>query len=382
MGEENTESDIARASEVGNNLLETPVESVNDTEQESIIKKGNDENVGVEETIEVKICSQFEDSEGKENSSKRLSVEENEQTAVVPRYDAESVIVTKDTEEPKEGKIKEFVELDGEKNDTFEQDIEPKEREITEVDELEGGKNEATEQDNEPQDVASLDFTGQNGEIRLTLGENNEVTESDASERISKAAAADETPKKEILSVINLETKAADEDDQMNAARDVNEGQIEDTDKVKQDQKSQGDIDKEKMEVDLEPKAVKSDNESIRVEINLEGKGFDVEKGSEPDKVEGKLEGSSNEEDIQDDAKGSKKLKRNENYVDKAKGGKKDEESQKTPVFSVSTRPVRERKSVERLVASVEKEVIREIFVEKVYHCLDFKVQLIITLLC
>lgn len=168
---------------------------MNDKGQEYLTTKENDENVGTKETIEENICNQTRDSEGKENSTKNLLVEGNEQTVVVPSDDAEPA-VNKDAVELKEGETKGVVELEGDKNFSVEQDTEHKEGETKEVVEMESETNDGVEQDSEPKEVAALKIAGQDNENRLTLGEDTEFKESDAAESASKAAAEDETLKK------------------------------------------------------------------------------------------------------------------------------------------------------------------------------------------
>ena len=51
----------------------------------------------------------------------------------------------------------------------------------------------------------------------------------------------------------------------------------------------------------------------------------------------------------------------------KSSAKKVEEKEQKTPVASAIERPVRERKSVERLVASFEKDFVKEFCIEKVF---------------
>ncbi|KAL9662248.1 hypothetical protein QQ045_027080 [Rhodiola kirilowii] len=341
MEEKNIASDIASASDNESKLLEKSVESMNCKEEESPTEKKNDVNNGVEEIVEGKICDDQieEESKDKEDNRKSQLVEEIPESDAVPQEVVEQDRVNEDTVEPfiepKEGEKKEDVAQKGDNKETLEQDIESKE-------------------------VVPQEVDRQDDESKYTLEEVKDSKELAASENLVRAAVEDETQKKEVQGGITKDTEAVAEDGQTH--RDVKEEDLIGNNEVA---KVVDAVDKEKNEVEREHKGDTSETEIIGVEGNSEEKSVAVMNGIETEPTDGKLNGSSNEEDKEIEDKASKKRKRGRNAVDKTKGEKKDEQGEKTPVSSVSSRPVRERKSVERLVASIEKDVIREIFVEK-----------------
>ncbi|CAM8888416.1 unnamed protein product [Rhodiola kirilowii] len=341
MEEKNIASDIASASDNESKLLEKSVESMNCKEEVSLTEKKNDVNNGVEEIVEGKTCDDQveEESKDKEDNRKSQLVEKIPESDTVPQ---------------------EVVEQDRVNEDTVEPFIEPKEGEKKEDVAQKGDNKETLEQDFESKKVVPQEVDRQDDESKYTLEEVKDSKELAASENLVRAAVEDETQKKEVQGGITKDTEAVAEDGQTH--RDVKEEDLIGNNEVA---KVVDAVDKEKNEVEREHKSDTSETEIIGVEGNSEEKSVAVMNGIETEPTEGKLNGSSNEEDKEIEDKASKKRKRGRNAVNKTKDEKKDEQGEKTPVSSVSSRPVRERKSVERLVASIEKDVIREIFVKK-----------------
>lgn len=120
------------------------------------------------------------------------------------------------------------------------------------------------------------------------------------------------------------------------------------------------------------------------VSENTKDEGKDKSKEVNVDKVDAKeKEINDSKEETESEAmevddlkekedKGSKKHARKKGGVEKGNNNNKNKASEekkedpKTPVARAIDRPVRERKSVERLVAVIEKDTAREFHIEKV----------------
>ncbi|KAG8502844.1 hypothetical protein CXB51_000687 [Gossypium anomalum] len=123
---------------------------------------------------------------------------------------------------------------------------------------------------------------------------------------------------------------------------------------MEEDKKDNENVETEKMDEDQ--KAMEEE-ESHSKENDKE-----VEKEENKDEVEDKVEELKEEEKTQEskEGKGSKKRGKVQNSGEKVEGKKETE--QRTPLRD---RPVREHKSVERLVASIDKDASREFQIKK-----------------
>ncbi|KAK3013182.1 hypothetical protein RJ639_007901 [Escallonia herrerae] len=121
--------------------------------------------------------------------------------------------------------------------------------------------------------------------------------------------------------------------------------------KEEEDEKTEEQLKSEAVEEDLKPKQ-------------------DEENGDETEKIAELKEENEKPQDVKK-KKGSRKKRgkpegAGEKVADKKKPVKEKEQKElKTPVASVIERPVRERKSVERLVAVIDKDSVREFYIEK-----------------
>lgn len=142
-----------------------------------------------------------------------------------------------------------------------------------------------------------------------------------------------------------------------------------------------------KMDEDTEPNEDKESKEETEKEESEEQKTEAMEEDASPsekeatelkdgakDEVEGEADVDKKKEDKDEEkaeskaAKGSKKRgkgKSEEKVKEKTK--KVEEKKDPEPRTPATDRPVRERKSVERLVASIEKEAVKEFQIEKVF---------------
>lgn len=135
-----------------------------------------------------------------------------------------------------------------------------------------------------------------------------------------------------------------------------------DKDEVKETRKSEVEEDETEGKESKEEKT--KEVEEPKSEAMEEEIGVKLNEGSE-EKVAELVEEKENPEKVEE-GKGSKK-RRKSKIVEEFKPVKeKQEQEQKTPVASTIERPVRERKSVERLVASFEIEAVKEFHIAKV----------------
>lgn len=193
-----------------------------------------------------------------------------------------------------------------------------------------------------------------------TVSEAAEVTENGTSLPEKKGEAV--TEKKELQNgVKDMEEDKDDEKDEKTGAGKMDE-------------------EKESKEENGNGKAEEPKTEAMEEDTSPNEKEVIGEKGETKDEVEEKgdvtekVEGQDEEKAVGKAGKGSKKRVRGKN-AEKVKEKtrevkeKKKELEPRTPAID---RPVRERKSVERLVASIEKEVVKEFHIEKVFIIICF----------
>lgn len=193
-----------------------------------------------------------------------------------------------------------------------------------------------------------------------TVSEAAEVTENGTSLPEKKGEAV--TEKKELQNgVKDMEEDKDDEKDEKTGAGKMDE-------------------EKESKEENGNGKAEEPKTEAMEEDTSPNEKEVIGEKGETKDEVEEKgdvtekVEGQDEEKAAGKAGKGSKKRVRGKN-AEKVKektrevNEKKKELEPRTPAID---RPVRERKSVERLVASIEKEVVKEFHIEKVFIIICF----------
>lgn len=193
-----------------------------------------------------------------------------------------------------------------------------------------------------------------------TVSEAAEVTENGTSLPEKKGEAV--TEKKELQNgVKDMEEDKDDEKDEKTGAGKMDE------EKESKEENGNGKTEEPKteaMEEDTSPNEKEVIGEKGETKDEVEEKGDVTEKveGQDEEKAAGKA------------GKGSKKRVRGKN-AEKVKEKtrevkeKKKELEPRTPAID---RPVRERKSVERLVASIEKEVVKEFHIEKVFIIICF----------
>ncbi|KAF2305565.1 hypothetical protein GH714_006776 [Hevea brasiliensis] len=167
------------------------------------------------------------------------------------------------------------------------------------------------------------------------------------------------------------ELKAMDEDKLNNEK--VEAEKMDEDPKVNEEKESQEDEEKGKEE----PKTVVEEKtEPLEEETGSKGDAEVEEKEESKEDVEGKVDGSKEKEEKaeENEEKGVKKRGRRKSGGEKKSGAEKVEKKKKKvvkekkepePRTPASDRPQRERKSVERLVASIEKDATKEFHIEK-----------------
>ncbi|KAE8675232.1 DEK domain-containing chromatin associated protein isoform 2 [Hibiscus syriacus] len=148
-----------------------------------------------------------------------------------------------------------------------------------------------------------------------------------------------------------------------------NEEKVE-TEKMDEDQLVEEDKESKEVESDAkeEPKTDAMEEDATKVEENKDEANKKVyELKEEAEEQEEKAEEENKEKDEEsEEEKGSKKRGKVQKTGEKVKGkAKKSEDKEPEQRTPLTDRPVRERKSVERLVASIEKDVSREFQIEK-----------------
>ncbi|XP_010270234.1 PREDICTED: DNA ligase 1 [Nelumbo nucifera] len=126
----------------------------------------------------------------------------------------------------------------------------------------------------------------------------------------------------------------------------------------------------DKMNVDNDLKEEREIEEPETPQVEEENDSKEGESGEKVEEKDKESKEVKTKEEEKKEGNGSKKRGRERNIGEKQEASKKDvtEENTKdptTPVLSSFDRPVRERKSVERLVISIEKEAAKEFHIEK-----------------
>uniref|UniRef100_A0A7N0RFS1 DEK-C domain-containing protein n=1 Tax=Kalanchoe fedtschenkoi TaxID=63787 RepID=A0A7N0RFS1_KALFE len=349
-------------------LQEKPEEYMMKKEQEETpTTMVTGENSGVEEIKEQESCDDKmeEGSEHKEDTERSLLAEENADNEVVTQNDENKETV--EQEYASKEVVPEEIQVSDQLNkETLEQNDEPDDTAEQGVVVLSHESIYVVEKINESDGMVPQEVVEKAEESKDAVGEDSESKELAASENQVKAFEEEQKLKKETSSEMAGVTKALNEDGQIRKlSRCVNEEEVGEDKKVKEGNDNGDAADKEKNTDEAEAYDGASETVAMEVEMNSEKKGETVDNGLQTEQVREKHEESSNEKTKGEEDIGSKKRKRGKIAVDKTKGEKKDEQEQATPLKFASLRPVRERKSVERLVASIEKDVIREILVEK-----------------
>uniref|UniRef100_A0A7N0RC44 DEK-C domain-containing protein n=1 Tax=Kalanchoe fedtschenkoi TaxID=63787 RepID=A0A7N0RC44_KALFE len=403
MGEENAAdnvgacSDIANAVDSDSNLPGKPEESMMEKKKEKSPREVNGQNSGVEviKELESRDDKMEEDSKAEGNTDYEVVIQNDENKEAVEQEHASEEVVPEEvvSDQINLEILEQHDEADGmgqrgvvepkcENIDPVAKSHEFEEEVPLEVVGSDQVNEETLEQHNEPDDIAqqgvvNMDMLKRsNGfeemmppqvvkkdeECSSKVGEDSETKELAAPENQVNFFAEEQKPKEETSDEITGNTKALNEDGQITKfPRDVHEEELQEDEKLMEGKVSGDAADKPKLNNATEENNVTSETLSMEVERNSEKKEATVGNGLETEQAREICEGPTNEENKGKEDIGSKKRKRGENAVDKTNS----EQGQATPVNSASLRPVRERKSVERLVASIEKDIIREIFVEK-----------------
>uniref|UniRef100_A0A5B7A4L7 DEK-C domain-containing protein n=2 Tax=Davidia involucrata TaxID=16924 RepID=A0A5B7A4L7_DAVIN len=200
------------------------------------------------------------------------------------------------------------------------------------------------------------------------MGEEEKVTE-------VAEAVANGTSQPEKMGEPVVEKKEEEKDGVNEMEEDGKDDEKVETHKMDIDQEDK-EIKETKEEEEKEEKESKAEEKEEKEETKSGGMDEEIgvkENEESEEKVEGKANGSKEEEERAEKNKqvqGSKKRGKGKSAGEKMNNKKKEleekkEKEQKTPVASAIERPVRERKSVERLVASIEKDAVKEFHIEK-----------------
>ncbi|KAG5017628.1 hypothetical protein JHK85_023764 [Glycine max] len=179
--------------------------------------------------------------------------------------------------------------------------------------------------------------------------------------------------------------KEVEEDKEVDGVKKVEDKKGDELKEIEEDKKDDHISENDKMDEDTEVKETiegKQENEKVQAEkpevdaMEVEG-GIQEEESDEKEKKDVAMEedededkdniDKSKEEEKTEDSKGKKgSKKRGRGKIDGEKVKEKRKEPKKTePRTPTIDRPVRERKSVERLVASIDKDATKEFHIEK-----------------
>ncbi|XP_055807144.1 DEK domain-containing chromatin-associated protein 4-like [Solanum dulcamara] len=194
--------------------------------------------------------------------------------------------------------------------------------------------------------------------------EGDTVTELAEVSANSNAAAADtseafteKNAEKDEIKEVEEESKEADEKDIENMDIDKEEVKESKADEEgKGDQESKGAEEKQETKFDVMEKKTAEIPDKDKEEVEDVA---NVQKEEKESREEHEVEKGSKESEKSESGAQKKDRKRKRKVEDKK------ELEPKTPLASTIVRPVRQRKSVERLVASIEGELTKEIYIEK-----------------
>ncbi|KAH0906553.1 hypothetical protein HID58_038380, partial [Brassica napus] len=234
--------------------------------------------------------------------------------------------------------MKESVESD----DKRETDTKGAENQVVNKIDTTEGSQDKTEKESEEEKLLGGDEGDSVDEVEKRDTSNKEEAPKERNEGEMAEDGKEEKPNKE------EEVKEANKEEE---DTDVNEPK-EDDEKIEAKGEDGNDIDDSKDEIEDKEEETKDEKEDEKEESNDE-------------KEDEKEKNNDDKEDENEDSKKSSKRGKGKN--EKARGKTKSEEEKKDaePETPYSDRPVRERKSVERLVAVIDKDSSKEFQVEK-----------------
>lgn len=348
MGEKDKVTEEAETVANGTNPLENS--------DEGVAEKEGGENGGVKEMEE--------DTKDKEKvETDKMDVDPN------VKIDSESKEIA---EEDKENIENEEQDKEGEENPEDSMESKENAETVKEIkDEVEGNKqskekgkedkeiNEEAEDDKESKDKAEDEEN--KGESQTKATEDKEGKDEVEKDKPQTGLMEDKESEKEVAEAME-DKESGKEEPQTEAMEDKENEKEEPRIKVVADKESNEEAEKKEPQTE----AMEEESGSKEKEETEEGEQSE-------DKVADKVELSTEENDKEEDSKeekGSKKRQGRNSDGEKVRDRTKEVEKKKeqepsTPAASGIERPVRERKSVERLVASIERETVKEFHIEK-----------------
>lgn len=341
-----------------------PAEDIN---SENLAAKNDaDKNEKVQETDKKALSVTDEKKEGIETEGDTVTGKnDNDEKKDVHEVDRETMAVTNDADEKKDGQESEEAALTAKNNGDENKDGQEREAEATTGRNQSDEKKEAHETTAEARTVTNDDDEkkdDQETEANALTGETDGDGKKDRQDtelaNIEKEVVQEKTEGKEngIETVEDAEGGKEDkkmEDVDMREAEDVK--MVDSTEDVKM--------------VDAED--VKDENKLCEEEGQNEGdvkpeEGVEVKEERDGTHVEKNADESKEERTPKKKRSKSKKSGDRGSQKDRKQSGMKAKEFSSTPTAYSIDRPVRERKTVERLVEVIEKEMNKEFVVEKV----------------